>query len=313
MLAIIVACGYYVFLSGGPVTAGGWVKDPGSPVIGGSLGTTFDISVLHQDGLYRAWFSWRPKNAIAYVESSDGIIWSDPVIVLAPTDSGWELAVNRPTVIATANGYAMWYTGQTDERSAIGYATSPDGINWTRVTTTPVLVADRPWEKQAVMSPDVLYDIASGQYRMWYSGGDQYEPDAIGYATSSDGIHWVKDLANPVFTGSGAGKWDGLKVAAADVVPDAGGYVMFYIGYADAAAQHAQIGFARSADGINNWVRSTANPIIRPGHFLDWDHDAVYRPSVLHEAGRWVLWYNGRRGDTEQIGRAIHVGNDLGN
>ena len=27
---------------------------------------------------------------------------------------------------------------------------------------------------------------------MWYSGGEQYEPDAIGYATSKDGIDWTK-------------------------------------------------------------------------------------------------------------------------
>jgi hypothetical protein len=34
---------------------------------------------------------------------------------------------------------------------------------------------------------------------MWYSGGEQYEPDAIGYATSSDRVAWTKAAANPVF------------------------------------------------------------------------------------------------------------------
>ena len=152
-------------------TAGGWAKDPGHPTIGGSLGTCFDLSVMHDGGVYKAWFSWRDKASIAYVASADGIDWSEPTIVLGPTDSGWEEIVNRPTVIKTQSGFAMWYTGQTTSRSAIGYATSPDGVSWTRAGVDPVLVASQSWEKQAVMSPDVLHDKASRLYRMWYSGG----------------------------------------------------------------------------------------------------------------------------------------------
>ena len=63
----------------------------------------------------------------------------------------------------------------------------------------PALVADKPWEKVAVMCPDVMWDDAAKLYRMWYSGGEQYEPDAIGYATSPDGLTWTKHGSNPVF------------------------------------------------------------------------------------------------------------------
>ena len=38
---------------------------------------------------------------------------------------------------------------------------------------------------------------------------------------------------------------------------------MFYIGFRD--RDHAQIGLARSKDGITGWERHPANPIIRPG------------------------------------------------
>ena len=48
----------------------------------------------------------------------------------------------------------------------------------------PVLVPERPWEKVAVMCPHVLWDEQAKLYRMWYSGGEQEEPNAIGYATS---------------------------------------------------------------------------------------------------------------------------------
>jgi len=200
----------------------------------------------------------------------------------------------------------MWYTGQNASASAIGLATSLDGITWTR-SAQPVLRAERPWEKVAVMSPHVIFDQASDSYRLWYSGGDQYEPDAIGYATSPDGITWTKDPTNPIFGASSAGAWDGYKVTAADVEPygvGGSGFVMFYIGFSD--VNHAQIGVAFSPDGIGSWTRASGNPIIRPGNPLSWDASAVYKPAVIHEDGRWLLWYNGRHGTVEQIGRAVH-------
>src|SRR5215471_16438222 len=63
-------------------TVAGWVKHPKNPVLGGDLGTCFDISVLKERDTYRMWFSWRPKKSIALVESKDGVKWSKPVVVL---------------------------------------------------------------------------------------------------------------------------------------------------------------------------------------------------------------------------------------
>ena len=53
-------------------TAGGWIKCPSNPVLGGEYGTCFDICVLKDGGVFRMWFSWRPKASIALVESKDG-------------------------------------------------------------------------------------------------------------------------------------------------------------------------------------------------------------------------------------------------
>jgi predicted GH43/DUF377 family glycosyl hydrolase len=73
---------------------------------------------------------------------------------------------------------------------------------------------------------------------------------------------------------------------------------------------HAHIGVARSLDGITAWQRHTANPIIRPG-INQWDHDACYKPYAIFEGRRWLLWYNGRHENVEQIGLAIHDAEDL--
>jgi len=181
-------------------TSGGWTKYPENPVLGGSLGTCFDIAVLKEGDLFRMWFSWRPKASIALVESKDGIHWSDPVIVLGPNpDTDWEKDINRPTVLKRDGLYHMWYTGQADNHSRIGYATSPDGRTWIRMIPKPVLSPEQPWEHVALMCPHVLWDAEQRAFRMWYSGGGQYEPDAIGYATSRDGINWSRSSQNPVF------------------------------------------------------------------------------------------------------------------
>jgi predicted GH43/DUF377 family glycosyl hydrolase len=289
-------------------TTAGWAKYPGNPVLGGELGTCFDISVLREKDTYRMWFSWRPKKSIALVESKNGVEWTKPVIVLGPNQqSGWEDDLNRPVVIQQGQSYRMWYTGQARGKSSIGYATSKDGLTWQRESRSPVLLADQPWEKGAVMCPHVIHE--GTLYRMWYSAGEQYEPNAIGYATSNDGVKWSKHENNPIFTPDTALEWEKDRVTACQVIKRNGDYLMFYIGFRD--QDHAQIGMARSKDGITGWQRLAANPIIRTGH-EKWDHDAVYKPYAIFDGRKWLLWYNGRKGGVEQIGLAIHDGEDLG-
>jgi predicted GH43/DUF377 family glycosyl hydrolase len=291
-------------------TAGGWVKYEKNPVLGGSLGTCFDVSVLHEGGKYRMWLSWRPRKSIALAESDDGLAWGDPAVVLGPEKaSGWEDDVNRPVVIKDGDLYRMWYTGQAKGKSYIGYAVSPDGKAWKRMSDKPVLAPERAWEKAAVMCPHVLFDDKAKLYRMWYSGGEQYEPDAIGYATSEDGLKWAKEERNPVFRPEPKSDWEKDRVTACQVVRQGDWHVMFYIGFAD--RDHARIGLARSKDGVTGWERHPANPIVRPGKGK-WDADAVYKPYAVFDGKRWLLWYNGRRGGVEQIGVALHDGEDLG-
>src|SRR5215510_5332517 len=147
-------------------TRAGWTKYPNNPVLGGELGTCFDLTALQDaDGIHM-WFSWRPRKSIAYTHSMDGIHWSEPRIELEPNlASGWEDNLNRPSVVKRADGYHLWYTGQIQgpERSGkswIGYATSPDGHSWTRIGDRPVLSPELPWEKVAVMCPHVMWDEA---------------------------------------------------------------------------------------------------------------------------------------------------------
>jgi len=288
-----------------------WVKYEHNPVLGGGeLGTVFDISVLKEDKEYIMYSSWRPKRSVAVSTSSDGMNWTTPEIVLGPNgETDWEDDINRPAVVKKDGVYHLWYTGQyKGKNSWIGYAVSMDGKNFVRQSDRPVISPTEPWEKVAVMCPHVIWDEQEGIYKMWYSGGEQYEPDAIGYATSNDGLRWNKRL-QPVFVADPTREWEQYKVTACQVIKRKNDYLMFYIGFRD--IDFAQIGMARSKNGIDNWERFAGNPIITPTEDT-WDESATYKPFVIQEKDRWMLWYNGRNKHLEQIGLAIFQGSNLG-
>ena len=252
------------------------------------------------------------ESIVALVESKDGIHWSEPPqIVLGPRkESVWEDDINRPSVLKRADTYHMWYTGQAKGHSSIGYAISHDGVTWKRMSDKPVLTFDQPWELNiAVMCPSVIWDEKAKLFRMWYSGGEQYEPNAIGYATSPDGLSWKKYEGNPILaarTEESVGEAQGDRVPGRETRR-----LVFDVLHRFPRMTTAQICLARSKDGITNWQRHPANPIIFPGKNR-WDHDACYKPYAIFDGKKWLLWYNGRHGNLEQIGVVLHEGEDLG-
>lgn len=56
---------------------------------------------------------------------------------------------------------------------------------------------------------------------------------------------------------------------------------------------------------MTGWERSRHNPIVAPTEG-GWDGDACYKPVVMRFCGKWMLWYNGRKGHKEQIGMAYN-------
>ena len=80
--------------------------------------------------------------------------------------------------------------------------------------------------------------------------------------------------------------------------------------FAGKVAHHRSVFAGSFRIRLTDWQRHRANPIIRPGK-NQWDHDAVYKPYAIIDGKQWMLWYNGRKGGVEQIGLALHQGEDL--
>ena len=196
----------------------------------------------------------------------------------------------------------MWYTGQSRNNSAIGIATSDDGIRFTRMQQKPILVPSEPYEKGSVTNPCVLWDKDEKIFKMWYAAGEQFEPDVLCYAESKDGINWERYANNPILEKSNE-KYDQCKVGGCDILKENDRYYMFYIGYQN--VDTARVCMAESNDGIHNWVRSMDNPVISPEK-KSWDADAVYKPTVVlnKQKNKLLMWYNGRKQNCERIGLA---------
>lgn len=208
----------------------GWQLHPNNPILRpGPVGAwdQFHVgnpTVIHDDEIYKMWYVGYNASFISRIglaTSTDGINWiksaSNPVLDISP--GGWDsYQLHTPYVIKIDDTYHMWYSGQQEFSStAIGYATSPDGISWTRMSNDPVLQVGPfgSWEGNNIHTPMVLFE--NNRYHMWYLGAsDEFlfgGTVQTGFALSNDGIVWAKDPSNPVLRNGGPGSLDSIVAA----------------------------------------------------------------------------------------------------
>jgi large repetitive protein len=238
---------------------------------------------------------------------------SDSSPVLAPGPEAWDQThLLCPSVIKESNGtYKMWYSGYNGVVwDGIGYATSTDGITWTKYASNPVLgLGPGSWDNTHVYCSSVMKD-SDGTYKMWYNGQDSTNA-RIGYAASPDGITWTKydSDSNPVLD-LGPGSWDITHVYTPWVIKDDSDpdptkrYKMWYSGYNGAVWDG--IGYATSPDGIN-WTKynSDSNPVLGLGPGGSWDVYAIYGITVIKDTDNvYKMWYSGHDGYNLRIGYA---------
>ena len=169
--------------------------------------------------------------------------------------------VDDPSLAKVGSTYVMWYSGTPEDGgpSAIFIATSTNGTTWTRGNGGAPVLQGTPlsFDQDGVFGPDVVYDPAdpTTPYRMWYSGrGGVF--GAIGYATSTDGISWVKypgvgQLPLAVLTHGPAGSADSFSAADPSVLKDGSTWKMWYTG--DDSSKK-RVAYATSTDGIT-WAK----------------------------------------------------------
>jgi predicted GH43/DUF377 family glycosyl hydrolase len=155
--------------------------------------------VMFHEGQYKMWYegSNGTVRQLGYAASPDGIVWTkygeNPVLQAGP-DAFDQVGAAHGTILYEDSTYKLWYHALADANIVIAYATSPDGVNWTK--QGPVMYIEAgSWEDWGIWGPSVLK--VGDTYWMWYAGG-AYTGPAIGVATSLDGITWEKHPDNPV-------------------------------------------------------------------------------------------------------------------
>ena len=216
----------------------------------------------------------------------------------------WDAAVIlQPSVIKDADTLKMWYSGRdsitTYGTMHFGYAWSLDGIEWTRYHNNPVFSASLPWEGKDIACCAVLKD--EDTLRMWYINGAS---DRIGYATSTDGIHWDK-YPEPVLHLGPQGDWDSHFIVPQTVIKTDSIFRMWYwAGPEKRSYSTHHIGLAISRDGIT-WKKydnpltegspfSASDPVLKAADYPAWDQIRAYAPAVLATEDGYEMFYAGR-------------------
>ena len=262
-------------------------------------------SMIKDNSTYKMWYVGHDgtNTRIGYATSNNGTSWtkyaSNPVLNLGASGTWDDTNLQYLTVIKDESTYKMWYSGHDGTKWRIGYATSSDGISWTKHASNPVIDLSTPgaWDDEGLLVNEVIKD--GSVYKIWYSGSDGTNW-RIGYATSSDGMSWTKHASNPVLNIGAGGTWDDLHAYLSSVLKDIDGtYKMWYSGH---DGSNVRFGYASSNDGIS-WTKYASNPILDHGADGTWDDVHLYFPSVIKDnGGFYKMWHSGHNGSNWRIG-----------
>jgi hypothetical protein len=155
-----------------------------------------DPSVVRVGDLYFMYYTRTEKDVVDRIDvavSKDGMTWEPNGTALAAGQPGaWDaLSVGRPSVIHEDGLFKLWYDGRKDfppdapvtdvpksstSRRSVGYATSKDGLHFTRRGDSPVLGNDAGGVDVKRSGPRLLmlYESRQGTH----------------LASGRDGIHW---------------------------------------------------------------------------------------------------------------------------
>lgn len=170
---------------------------------------------------------------------------------------------------------------------------------WKEYPGNPIIEPGRAgeWDSWAVMSMTMVR--VGDTFHLYYEGGRTGCGDLqIGHATSTDGLHWVKDPANPVLRPGGADAWDEGATWDPFVICEDGVFKMWY-GGEKKNHRDFQCGYAVSKDGVHFQKKGKISKF--PGGEMADMH-------LVHDkkSGRYYMYYWDRRfGGAERLRLAV--------
>ena len=241
--------------------------------------------------------------------STNGKNWSlspsSAVFEKSADPTAWDRkSTETPAVIYFKNQYYLFYTAYpitlSDPTSYnVGYATSSDGITWTRQTprlipTNPAGAPDLNFMQYVVGEPApvvfnnkiYLYFTAEGAH---LSVGTTLF--TIGLVTSDDGISWSTPqmVLAPDQTLYPRSTWIGYSTPHAVVLD---GKMNLFFDVAKDPFKQEKLHRAVSTDGLSGWVHDNT-ALLNKSQF-SWADDQINGPAVLLDGTNLFLWFGGQ-------------------
>jgi predicted GH43/DUF377 family glycosyl hydrolase len=168
---------------------------------------------------------------------------------------------------------------------------------WHRVSDTPILSPQGDgWESAGTFNPAVV--MHNGKYVMLYRAQDKQGTSRLGYAESTDGVHFQR-RAKPVLEPEAAYEKDG-GVEDPRLVKIGNTYYLTYTGY---NTKDAQLCLATSRDLVH-WDRKG---VILPANQGNWNVKWTKSGAIVPEkvGGKYWMYFLGTAADgTDQMGLA---------
>jgi len=216
--------------------------------------------------------------------------WDPANPVLTGIPGTWEEVFTDLDVVKNETTYHMYYSAEeTSSRGQIGLAVSYDGVTFSRVGA-PVLRSGEglSFENWIVQAPRTLV-MPDGTFRLWYTGFSGCCPlgQAIGEASSFDGIWFQRSTANPQWSPGDLGRLDQMGSVIFD--PEDPDVTRLYKQYVALRVDTTDyIGVLTSPDG-EEWVWNGF--VLEPGAPGEWDAERVISPRVLKYQGKYLMLY----------------------
>lgn len=289
-----------------------------------------DPSVLYENGQYIMYASasvgFDGNVKIYRLVSTNSINWSlspSTAVLEKGTGGAWDdKSVETPNVVKFNGTYYMFYTGyQTNTATdfKIGYATSPDGITWTKSGSNPILdsvggaaVPDDfdqfvVAEPGAIVFNNQIYLYFTAQGYITTSGGVTINDQlmTIGLITSSDGTTWsapqrVYDPDQTLYARSS--NWKGHSTPN-PIVMNGQVHLFTDVMYTDGGTDtQRKLHHAYSSDGTSNWTNNSASLFDRSD--FAWTAGEIRSPTVYFDGDYLKMWFAGHQSFTLGIGYA---------
>ena len=216
--------------------------------------------------------------------SDDSWSRSVPNPIMSPT--GWEGDwILEPSVIYEGGTFKMIYVGASGTpwtASQFGYATSSDGVSWTRYGGNPVFGLGVGGEAGPVFQPNLVK--VGSSYWLYYRSPTQY----LCIATSTNLTTWTVAHTNIITNPDGQTQWNNTSI----VIDDGGTWHMLAEGFKSPIYKTY---YWTSSDGIS-WTAGNGGA---PLTSLQVASGGMYGGPFLWPVpvgGLWHLWYHAASG-----------------